>query len=298
MSATVNSNPSVENNPNFNPPAGLSVSSIPPTATQSSVTLGPLHGAFPNGIRITERTMKDASWPTDLILDLGKANWFEWSRTLNLSVRQCGLRPWLEGTLPCPDPTLSADAHYVWTQNDDTLSAFMLQRVSPADMDHTNACTNAHDLFECLRILHKNQGTYTQISLLMKALELRFSYDTPLRDKLADARNYYRRITPMGNIKDDDIFTAILLHMMSGDFIHLQQSVQNITHLPNFNSEMIIKRILDEDTLIRRRLGQPTNPNNPVPLPNQSAFAAQTRQRGPKMSRYCDTARDSSALSR
>jgi hypothetical protein len=70
------------------------------------------HGASPNGIRITERTMKDASWPTDLILDLGKANWPEWSCKLNLSVRQCGLRPWLEGALPCPDPALMPGAHY------------------------------------------------------------------------------------------------------------------------------------------------------------------------------------------
>jgi len=32
----------------------------------------------PNGIWITERATEDvASWPTDLILDLGKANWLE-----------------------------------------------------------------------------------------------------------------------------------------------------------------------------------------------------------------------------
>jgi hypothetical protein len=53
-------------------------------------------------------------------------------------------------------------------------------------------------------------------ALLMKALEIRLSYDTPLRDTLAEVRSYYRRITAMGTkIADDDIFTAILLHSMS-----------------------------------------------------------------------------------
>jgi hypothetical protein len=48
-------------------------------------------------------------------------------------------------------------------------------------------------------------------------LEIRLSYDNPLRDTLAEVRSYYHRITAMGPIKDDDIqvFTVILLHSMS-----------------------------------------------------------------------------------
>ena len=79
---------------------------------------------------------------------------------------------------------------------------------------------------------------------------------------LAEMRSYYHRITAMGKIEDDDIFTAILLHSMFDHFTHLQHVVQDMTHLPNFNSEMITEFILEEDALIRRRreLGQPANP--------------------------------------
>ena len=228
--------------------------------------------------------MKDVFWPSDLILDLGKANWLEWSHTLSLSACQCGLCPWLDSSLPCPDPSNSADANYVWLQNDDALSAFILRQVSPADINNTNNCTTAFQIFECLRVLHENQGAYAQISLLMKALELRLSYDTSLHDTVAEARNFYQRIIAMGKIKDDDIFTAILLHMMSRDFIHLQQSVQNMTHLPSFNFEMIIRCILDEDALIRchKELSQPANPLSPTTISSQSAFLAHAHPRGPK----------------
>ena len=37
---------------------------------------------------ISRESMKDVNWHDDLILDLGKANWLEWSCTLNV---MCGL---------------------------------------------------------------------------------------------------------------------------------------------------------------------------------------------------------------
>jgi hypothetical protein len=144
--------------------------------------------------------MTDASWPSDLILDLSKANWLERSHALSLAVRECGLRPWLEGSLPCPDPAVSPGAHYVWMQNDDALGAFMLRHVSTSDVVHTGteARTTAHDLFIRLRTLHENQGAHAQITLFMKALQLRLRYDTPLRDTVAELRGYHRRIIAMG----------------------------------------------------------------------------------------------------
>jgi hypothetical protein len=70
-------------------------------------------------------------------------------------------------------------------------------------------------------------------------------------------QSYYHLFN--GKIKDDDISTAILLRSMSDHFNHLQDAVQYMTHRPNFNSEMITKRVLDEDALIwrRRQFGQP-----------------------------------------
>ena len=228
--------------------------------------------------------MKDVNWPDDLILDLGKANWLEWSHTLKLSVCQCGLRPWLDGSLPCPDASASPDTYYIWMHNDDALCAFMLRHVLPADFDHTHSCTSTSQLYECLRVLHENQGVYAQISLLIKALDICLSYETPLHDTLSELHSYYQCIIAMGKIKDDNIFAAILLHSMSGDFVHLQQSVQNMTHLLNFNSEMIAKRILDKDTLIRRwkELGQHANPNDPVTLTSQTVHIAQMWPHAPR----------------
>ena len=71
-----------------------------------------------------------------LVLNLGKANWLEWSRKLNIIVLQHGLKPWLEGTLSCPDPVVSADAHYAWSHNDDVLEVSCSNHISTADIEH------------------------------------------------------------------------------------------------------------------------------------------------------------------
>jgi len=162
----------------------------------------------------------------------------------------------------------------------------MLAHISTADFYHVESCTTAHNLFVALRTLHESDGSYTQIGLLLKALDIRFSYDTPFRDTLAEIRGYFHRITAMGKIKDDDFFSVILLHSMSKHFTHLQQAVLKMTLLPDFNSEMVVKRILDEDALIRRRreLDELANLTAHFSRSNQSAFAAlNSRQRpGPK----------------
>ncbi|KAI0282308.1 hypothetical protein BGY98DRAFT_955297 [Russula aff. rugulosa BPL654] len=206
-----------------------------PISTQSSV---PLEGSLPNGIKVTKRTIEGATWPADLILDLGKSNWLEWSCQLGLLVLQHGLTPWLEGTLTCPNALVSPDDHRVWTNNDDALRGFIRDHISSADIEHVefSGCTTAHDLF---------------------------------------MRGYFRRITAMGKIKDDDILTAILLHSISdrfGPFASHRQAVQDLSHHPNVDFDMIAKCILDQVELSRRC--QPTNFSTHIPILNPSAFAA------------------------
>jgi hypothetical protein len=237
---------------------------LPPESPISTQPSAPLEGSLPNGIRITKKTIEGATWPADLILVLGKSNWLEWSCQLGLLVLQHGLTAWLEGTLACPDPLASPDTNNVWTHNDDALRGFIRDHISTADIEHVefSGCTTAHDLFVTLRTQHENQGPYTQISLLLKVLDIRFVYNTPVRDTLAEIKSYFRRITAMGKIKDEDIFIAIFLHSISdryGPLAHLRQTVQKLALHPNINFDMFAKIILDQAELNRRsrELGRP-----------------------------------------
>lgn len=221
-------------------------------STASEMVSGSHFGITPSGIRLTECTLNKASWPADLVLDLGKSNWIEWSRKLSLLALQQGFAPWLDGSLPCPDATLSPGANFIWKRNDDALRGFIQEYVYPADVHLIELLPTAHLMFETLRAQHEPQVTFSQINLLLKALQIEFTYEKSIRDSVAELRTYYRRILAMGELKEDIIFAVMLLNSMNKHFGPLQQTI--MCSSLNLNSEIIVARLLEEDTLIRRRV--------------------------------------------
>jgi hypothetical protein len=202
-------------------------------------------------IRLTECTLDKISWPADLVLDLWKSKWVEWSRKLSLLALQQGLTPWLDGSLPCPDATLAPGDNFIWKRNDGILRGFIQEYVSRVDVHLINRLPTAHLMFETLRA-QPPEVTFAQINLLLKALRIEFTYEKSIRDAVAEIRSYYRRIAAMGELKEDVIFAVMLLNSMHKHFGPLQQTIK--CTLLNLNSEMIIARLLDEDAFIRHRV--------------------------------------------
>ena len=64
-----------------NPPSSSSIGATTPASGTLPTTTT---AVAPGNIVLTERFLSDPSWPADLILDLGKDNWPEWSRRLEL----------------------------------------------------------------------------------------------------------------------------------------------------------------------------------------------------------------------
>jgi hypothetical protein len=62
----------------------------------------------------------------------------------------------------------------------------------------------------------------------------------------------YRRIVAMGELREDVIFAVMLLNPMNKNFGPLQRTI--MCSSLNLNSEMIVTHLLDEDTLLRRRV--------------------------------------------
>ena len=103
-------------------------------------------------------------------------------------------------------------------------------------------------MFEKLKSQHEQQGAFAQINLLLKGLQIEFSYECPIHDTLSKLQTYYQRITAMGLLNQDDIFSVLLLNAMNKNFGPLQQSIYSLSSLPSFHSEMIVNRMLDEDS--------------------------------------------------
>ena len=270
--------------PNTSTTAPTPLTTVPSHASVRSPITGSHFGITPSGIRLTLVTLNNADWPKDLILDLGKANWVQWSLQLSLVALCHGLDPWLDGSLTCPDEMTAPEANFIWKRNDSALRGFMQTRILSADVHLVQGVPTARLMLDKLRLVHEKQGPFAQLNLLLKGLQTDFTYDTSLRDTLSELRTYYQRIVAMGSLRDDDIFSVLILNALSKHFGPLQYSINSLSNTPHFNSEMIANRILDEDAMIRRRVesGQPANPYA-IATSQSSAFpAVSSRPRAPR----------------
>ena len=266
----------------------LASSSLPvPSPHTAATSSGGTHFAVaPGGARLSVCTLTGISWPEDLILDLGKANWIQWSDKFNLIAMQQGFEPWLDGSLPCPDASTYAEAAFIWKRNDAALRAFHLSHISAADVHLVRPLPTARLMFDKLKATHEQQGAFAQVNLLLKSLQIKFTYEKPIRETLAELRTYFHRISVMGPLKPDDIFAVMLLNAMNENFGPLRQTIHTLASSSNFTSEMIATRMLEEDKYILERVnaGQPANPYslNPSSTPSSAFAANSSRPRSPR----------------
>jgi gag-polypeptide of LTR copia-type len=106
-------------------------------------------------------------------------------------------------------------------------------------------------MFEALKAQHEQQGAFAQINLLLKGLQTEFIYEKSIRDMVSEMQTYYQCIAAMGQLKLDDIFSILLLKGMNRHFGPLQQTIHSMSsNNSNFNSELIVAHLLDEDALV------------------------------------------------
>ncbi|KAF8463370.1 hypothetical protein DFH94DRAFT_699574 [Russula ochroleuca] len=203
----------------------------------------------PGSITILERQIHDSSWPSDLVLDLTKTNWLEWSRCLTLLADRLYVSRYLDGTLSCPDVTAHPVAHQIWTGNDKSLHAFMLERIAPEEYDMASPLGSAHATFDGLRTRHEKLGLHAQINILHKALDVCYKPGTPMQDTSKELRNLHDCITKMGKIDDDKLLTVLIINSLGRYYSTLQSSIHGMTDDANFSAQVAFKRIDTEASL-------------------------------------------------
>ena len=251
----VPANPSAPTN---TAPSGTTATSgtttVPPTTTNTTVNIHTSHSATgPGSITILERQVHDSSWPSDLILDLSKTNWLEWSHRLTLLADRLYVSGYLDGSLSCPDAVNHAAAHDIWSGNDKSLRAFMLERIAPEEYDIASPLGSAHATFVGLKTRHEQRGLHAQINLLRKSFEIHYKPGTPIRETSKELRKVFDRFTKMGKIDEDKLFTIIILNALGIHFPQLQSAIHSMTEDANFNSGIAMRRIDTEADLEERR---------------------------------------------
>jgi len=197
--------------------------STQPNATPSTTDPAPPPNSTiaPSSIILTECFLSDPTWPSNLVLSLDKSNWAEWDKRLTLLCEGHGFSAWLSGKLKQPDISTHSKAHWIWTNNDVSLCAFILRHISAIEYEYLGTLVkdgSANRVYEQLKQCHEKLGLYTQVLLLKKGLKLRFRRGTHLSGTISEIRHIYQQIAAMGPVNAENIFAVLLLNTLGEDF--------------------------------------------------------------------------------
>jgi hypothetical protein len=106
---------------------------------------------------------------------------------------------------------------------------------------------------------------------------------------LTEIETLHTKITQMGPLSWDKVKTVALINALSGDYKHLQSSIQQLADDPNFTSSMIVRCIKHEANLIKRRAEQGDGPipHTSTASSTSIALAAQARPRQRPVCTHC-----------
>ena len=136
-----------------------------------------------------------------------------------------GLNIWLDGSLPCPDEMTDNVAAFIWKCNNGILHRFIQVHVSKTNLHLIKGLSTSALMFAIFKEYHEKQGTFTQLNLLIEGLYLEFTYNMPLDQSLSKMCSFSKHIITMGQIKNDDILSILILHGLNNHFGPFQHSI-------------------------------------------------------------------------
>jgi hypothetical protein len=150
----------------------------------------------------------------------------------------------------CPDITAFPAAHHIWTGNDKSLCAFILECITPEEeYDIVSPFGTALATFNGLRLCHEKLGLHVQINLLRKVLDVYYEPGTPMLTTSKELCTLHDHITKMGKIDEDKLFMVLIINSLGRNYAQLQSSIHGMTDEPNFSSAIALKRIETEASL-------------------------------------------------
>ena len=192
----------------------------------------------------------DPNWPTDLVLNHVKSNWYEWDRRIHFIADQRGFGAYLRGTFPKPDASLHLRAALSWDVNNLALRGFIIEHISDSDYDTVSALNNAHDIYKKLHSKHQNQGLYAQIKVIYEALGTQFTPGTPLSQTVDQMKRLHSRFIKMGPIDKDKLLMILLFNGLGAHYTRLQTSINDMFTSGSTTSADVCNCLLLEEQII------------------------------------------------
>src|SRR3984885_7656067 len=129
---------------------------------------------------------------TDL---LDEDNWQAWRDDIDLAFDVCGLRDYVEGTLPCPNQATDPGGAANWKYNDGYTKKVIRDRMSRAQKYHITNCKTSQEMWSNLQAIHQACGDQTENQLMRELTDTKARKGDDIIEHLAKVKQLWDRIT-------------------------------------------------------------------------------------------------------
>jgi hypothetical protein len=104
--------------------------------------------------------------------------------------------------------------------------------------------------------------------LIKQGTHVAFRPGVPISETLEEIDMIYSKIKAIGPIEPDQLKSVFILKALGKHYDQLQSQIMSLTNVPNFTSDILVNRMLQEEMFIRGR--EDAGHSNPTALITQS----------------------------
>src|SRR5260221_10374060 len=166
----------------------------------------------------------------DESLQRKKNNWETWSQSIYMLFDLAEVTPYVEGTLPCPDPMIDPFGARNWRYNDTFTKIMISNNIAPSECPHTRGCATAHKMWQNLQMIYQSTSYLIQTEKIREICTTRVyeGMDIPehlvqLKDKW-DKISFYHHPNQENGIASDKFFKHLLAGLLPRSWDNFTQA--------------------------------------------------------------------------
>ena len=152
-------------------------------------------GSSSNEPSIRRIRPKDLSGEHKAIDLLDDENWESWHDDIQLTFNVCGLRKYIDGTLPCPNKAQDPIGADNWLFNDDYTKKVIRDRMSRGQKHYVTNCRTSKDMWNNLIAIHQSCSDQTENQIMRELIAVKAQEGDDIKEHLTKIMELWDRMT-------------------------------------------------------------------------------------------------------
>ena len=137
----------------------------------------------------------------DETLDKKQKNWTGWAESMYVLFGCANAKGYVEGRIPCPDPSFDPVGADNWEFNDSYTRMLINKNIASSEKVHTCGCANAHKMWNNLKTIHKSTCYLIHTDRIRILCGIKVAEGADIPEHLTKLKHQWEQISFSGKLK-------------------------------------------------------------------------------------------------